>query len=79
MLQRNLESQIPHEEIIYQVELFMTPIRAQSHIYVSQQEESELTDYLISTSKTSYGKTRQQVLNIVQHVAKVKRSFAEED
>ena len=40
--------------------------------YVSSQEEGELTKYLASTSKAGYGKTRQQAINIVQHVAKEK-------
>ena len=37
--------------------------------YLSSQEEGELTEYLASTSKAGYGKTRQQVMNVVQHVA----------
>ena len=40
--------------------------------YLSSEEESELAAYLTSTSKTGYGKTRRQVMNIVQHVAKEK-------
>ena len=40
--------------------------------YLSSQEEGELTEYLTSTSKTGYGKTRGQVMKIVQHVAKEK-------
>ena len=40
--------------------------------YLSSQEEGELTEYLTSTSKAGYGKTRGQVMKIVQHVAKEK-------
>ena len=41
--------------------------------YLSSQEEGELTEYLASTSKAGYGKTRRQVMNIVQHVRKKAR------
>lgn len=40
--------------------------------YLSSKEESELAVYLTTTSKAGYGKTRRQVMNIVQCVAKEK-------
>ena len=40
--------------------------------YLTRSEESELVEYLHSTSKIGYGKTRQQVMNIVEHVTKEK-------
>ena len=46
--------------------------------YLSSQEEDELAAYLTSTSKAGYGKTRRQVMNIVQHVAKEKRILRKE-
>ena len=41
--------------------------------YLSSQGEGELTEYLASTSKAGYGKTRRQVMNVVQHVRKKAR------
>ena len=40
--------------------------------YLAKEEETQLAEYLASTSKVGYGKTRQQVMNIVQRVAKDK-------
>ena len=46
--------------------------------YLLPGEESELAEYLTSTSKVGYGKTRRQVLNIVQRVAKEKGLLRQE-
>ena len=40
--------------------------------YLNKEEETQLADYLTSTSKVGYGKTRQQVMNIVERVTKDK-------
>ena len=40
--------------------------------YLTKDEESELFEYLQSTAKIGCGKTRQQVMNIVERVAKEK-------
>ncbi len=45
--------------------------------YLTKSEESELVDYLHSTSKVGYGKTRQQVMSIVERVAKQKGTLRE--
>ena len=49
----------------------MASTQVRSHTYLSE-EESELASYLTTTSKAGYGKTKRQVMNIVQHVAKDK-------
>ena len=37
--------------------------------YLSKEEEGELSDYLVNCSKMGYGKTRSQVLQIVEEIA----------